>query len=249
MEVIQYRAIQDDGMEVDIENRSITGYGIVFNSDSTPMPFWDDRTGKIYEVVEQITPDSLKGADMRDVISAFNHDFDKVLGRTTSGTMSITTDKKGVKYRTKAPQTTYANDVIELLKRGDLTGSSFVFSMDWDEGYKMEERADGTIVAIPKKIKRVYEMGPVISPAYPETTAENRSTMLEKAVKRFLNDRDKIQSRDEKPEDENVKAKDRSGDHENELKERSEEAKPIDYPLTVTYKAKAKVMKQKNKRV
>ena len=246
MEVIQYRAIQDDGMKVDMENRSISGYGIVFNSDSTPMPFWDDRTGKIYEVVEQITPDSLKGADMRDVISAFNHDFDKVLGRTTSGTMTLTIDKKGVKYRAKAPQTSYANDVLELLRRGDLSGSSFVFTMDWDEGYKMEERADGTIVAIPKKIKRVYEMGPVISPAYPETTAENRSMMLEKAVKRFLNDKAELQKRDETPKGEDVKKAD---EKPQEDQEQREEQKPIEYPLTVTYKAKAKVMKQKNKRV
>lgn len=248
MEVIQYRAIEGGNLTADMENRSITGYGIVFNSDSMPMPFWDDRTGKIYEVVEQITPDSLKGSDMRDVISAFNHDFNMVMGRTTSGTMKITTDKRGVKYQVNAPKTSYADNVLELLRRGDVRGSSFVFTMDWDEGYEMNQRDDGTIVAIPKKIKRVYEMGVVVNPAYPETTAENRSNMLEKAVKRFLNQQAEMQKRDEKPGDAAPAITD---GETNALKqeEAREEATPIEYPMTVTYKAKAKVMKKKNKRV
>lgn len=226
MEVIQYRAADGADITTDMENRSITGYGIVFNSDSTPMSFWDDRTGKVVEVVEQITPDSLKGADMRDVISAFNHDFDKILGRTVSGSMKLNTDPKGVRYTLNAPNTGYANDVLELLRRGDLRGSSFVFTMDWDEGFDMQDREDGKIVAIPKKIKKIYEMGPVIFPAYPETTAENRSDLLGAAVKKFLDNKAEQQRKEES----------------------QEEVKVIQYPSSQTYKAKVRVMKLKNKR-
>ena len=235
---IQYRHIHDAELRADPESRMISGYGIVFNSDSLPLQIWDDQTGRIIEAVEIITQDSMKGADMRDVISAINHDFQKVLGRTTSGTMKLSADAKGVSYRAEAPKTGYADDVIELLQRGDLSGSSFVFSMDWEAGYDIQERDDGVLQASPKKITKVYEMGPVINPAYPETTAQNRSAALETAVKRFLEEK---QAKETK-----------------EVQMRTEEAPPETeeapnptptYPITARYILLAKSMKHKNKRV
>lgn len=234
---IQYRHIAEAELMAD-ENRMISGYGIVFDSDSSPLQIWDDQTGRIVEAVEIITRESLKGADMRDVISAFNHDFDKVLGRTTSGTLKLSTDAKSVAYRANAPNTTYADDVLELLKRGDLSGSSFVFSMDWGEGYDIKERADGVLQASPIKITKVYEMGPVVNPAYPETTAQNRSAALEGAIKRFLEAKqakkeEEVQTRTVEPETVEPQA----------------ETQTITYPVTARYIATAKVMKLKNKRV
>lgn len=235
---MQYRGIE--GAEFSVENRSITGYGIVFNSDSHPMLIWDERHG-VVEVVEQISPDSLRDADMRDVISAYNHQFEKVLGRTSSGTMKITTDARGVRYRVDAPNTSYANDVLELLQRGDLRGSSFVFMMDFKEGYEIQEREDGKLLAIPKKIKRVYEMGPVINPAYPETTAENRSMGLKEAVTRFLQEKETVQVRKEEVE-EKVEAVEQQ---ENPVEAEEVQERQIVYPFPKGYyKVKAKTIKR-----
>lgn len=176
---------QSRELEVSEDGRSYSGYGVVFNSDSVPMMVWDERRGAV-EVVEQITADSLRETDMTDVISAYNHDFSKIMGRTSAGTLELKQDSNGIYYRFEVPNTTYGNDLIESTKRGDVKGSSFVFSMDWEEGYEIEEREDGKLIAKPKKINRMYEIGPVVMPAYPETTAQSRSNALADAVGKFL---------------------------------------------------------------
>lgn len=174
----------------EVENRNFSGYGIVFNSDSVRMTIYDPEYG-IVEVVERISPESLSDADMSSVIAARNHNFNQILGRTDTApgkepTLNLTVDSRGVHYAFSTPDTTYGNDLLESSRRGDIHGSSFVFTMDWDEGYDFEERADNTLVATPKRITKIYEMGPVTNPAYPETTAENRSQLLASAVKEHM---------------------------------------------------------------
>lgn len=179
---------QSRELEISEDGRSYSGYGVVFDSDSVPMMVWDEKRGVI-EVVEQITADSLRDTDMTDVISAYNHDFSKIMGRTSAGTLELKQDSIGIFYRFEVPNTTAGNDLIESTKRGDIQGSSFVFWMDWEEGYDIEERADGKLIAKPKKINRMYEIGPVVMPAYPETTAQSRSSALAEAVGQYLQNR------------------------------------------------------------
>ena len=174
-------------------SRSFSGYGIVFDSDSQPLYIYDEQRG-VVKVTEQISRDSLAEADVSDVISAINHNFERVLARTTSGTLELETDEKGVRYRMELPDTSYANDLRVSVLRGDITGSSFVFTMDAEQGYNIQERGDGSLLAIPKRITKVYEMGPVTVPAYPETTAENRSGFLEAQAKEFLQRQDEAQA-------------------------------------------------------
>lgn len=215
------------------ERRTISGYGIVFNSDSHPLPIWDSKRG-VVEVVEQISQESMRDTDMTDIISAYNHNFEKVLGRTSSNTLKLQTDQKGVRYTVTLPDTSYANDVAVLLERGDVKGSSFVFSMDMEEGYTIEERSDGKLLAIPNKIKKVYEMGPVVKPAYPETTAENRSSHLAQAVERFYQMKDEAQKRTE----EEVKKEEPKGPTEQRTEENT---KTISYPNLSRYKAQVRL--------
>jgi uncharacterized protein len=135
------------------------------------MTIYDRSVGQV-DVFEQITRQSLEGADMADVIAAINHDFSKILGRTASGTLDLSVDDNGVKYRFDVPETSYGNDLLVSTRRGDFRGSSFTFSIDPKTGYDIEERADGSLVARPKQIRKIYEMGPVTNPAYEATTAE-----------------------------------------------------------------------------
>lgn len=202
---MEFRYTNNAQMRADTESRKVSGYGIVFNSDSHPLSIHDSTHGTV-RVVEQITRESLAEADMEDVISAYNHNFEKVLGRTTSKTMSLSIDDNGVKYTVQAGNQSYATDLLESLQRGDVSGSSFVFTYDASEGYELQDREDGVIVAIPKKITKVYEMGPVTNPQYPETTAENRSGAIEDAVKRHLDAKKKQeQSRPDLDEEEEPK--------------------------------------------
>lgn len=167
------------------DNRSYSGYGIVFNSDSTPLYINVPGEG-IVEVVERITPQSVADADMTDVFASYNHEYGKILGRTSAGTMTLETDERGIKYNFTVPDTTYGHDLIEVTRRGDIRGSSFTFSFDLDAGYEITERADGALVGSPLKITQIHEMGPVVNPAYPQTTAESRSSTLAAAVQAHL---------------------------------------------------------------
>lgn len=183
--IIQERAqISSDSTE-----RKISGYGIVFDSDSAPMIVSDGK-GKSVRVVERVTRQSVEGADMSDIICSFNHNLEKILGRTAAKTAKVTIDDTGGMYLIKAGNQSYATDLMESIERGDVIGSSFMFTYDNKLGYEFEERQDGTIVATFKKITKIIEMGPVVMPAYPETTAQNRAGELADAVKRYLGEKE-----------------------------------------------------------
>ena len=142
----------------DEENRSFSGYGIVFDSDSLPLVIQDRDLGGV-KVYEQITRESMEGANVDDMISARDHNFSQILGRTSAGTLELSVDDKGVMYRIPSlPDTTYANDLQVSTSRGDIRGSSFTFSIDWEKGYDIQERSDGGLVAKPRQITKVYEI-------------------------------------------------------------------------------------------
>ncbi|MBK6903987.1 MAG: HK97 family phage prohead protease [Saprospirales bacterium] len=149
-------------MEGDEESRKVVGYAAVYNSDSEEM--WGFK--------ERIAPGAFEAALGDDVRALFNHDANMLLARTKSGTLKLSSDKTGLKYEFEAPKTTAGNDLLEMLKRGDVSQSSFAFTVEeqsWSE--KDGEMPIRTIV----KVKRLYDVSPVTYPAYPDTTAAKRS--------------------------------------------------------------------------
>ena len=137
---------------------TIRGYAAVYNSDSEWM-------GGFYE---QIATGAFDGVMDNDVRAYFNHDENLLLGRVSSGTLRISTDKRGLFYEVDLPNTTYANDLAELMKRGDVNQSSFAFLIEQD---KWEQR-DGTTYRIIEKVSRLLDVSPVSQPAYPDSTSE-----------------------------------------------------------------------------
>lgn len=103
----------------------------------------------------------------RDVIATFNHDIGRLLGRTASGTLTLTDGPDALRYEVELPES--AADVRELLARGDLRGSSFTAAPIGREGdrWKGDYRE---LLAL-----ELFEVGPVVSPAYPTSAAELRS--------------------------------------------------------------------------
>jgi HK97 family phage prohead protease len=147
--------------------RKIVGYGAVFNQLSEPM-----RIGNRV-VRERVMPGAfdacLRGnPDIRGLI---NHDPNLVLGRTKSGTMRVSTDGNGAKYEIDPPNTSYANDLMESLDRGDIDQSSFGFYVV-DDGYVPGD--DGQYI---RELREVdcFDMSPVTFPAYPQATSGVRS--------------------------------------------------------------------------
>ena len=151
------------------KGNTIRGYAAVYNSDSEWM-------GGFYEQIEAGAFDSVLDNDVR---AYFNHDENLLLGRVSSGTLRIGTDKRGLFYEVDLPNTTYANDLVELMKRGDVNQSSFAFLIEKD---RWEQRG-GMTYRIIEKVSRLLDVSPVAQPAYPDATSELKTRDLETETK------------------------------------------------------------------
>lgn len=139
----------------------IVGHGSVFNSMS-------ENLGGFREI---ILPGAFDDVLKDDVRALVNHNSDKILGRTKSNTLVLTVDEKGLHYEITPPDTSYANDLLMSLERGDITQSSFGFIVDKDN---WKEDTDGRVIREIIKIKRLYDVSPVTFPAYPDADAAKR---------------------------------------------------------------------------
>ena len=91
------------------------------------------------------------------------------LARTTNGTLELSVDETGLKYRAALADTQDGRDLYKLIKRGDITQSSFAFTIDNDEW--SEDRSTRTIT----KIGRLLDTSAVTYPASPSTTVAARN--------------------------------------------------------------------------
>ena len=148
------------------ESRHIEGYGSVFN----------ERSLDLGGFVEMIAPGAFDGViDRSDVKCYLDHNPEKgILARSRNGkgSLSLVVDEKGLKYSFDAPKTNLGDEVVEGLKRGDYSQSSFAFTVD-DEVWTKE--ADGTYLRTITKIGGLYDVSIVANPAYEGTSVALRS--------------------------------------------------------------------------
>lgn len=147
---------------------TISGLGAVYYREGdagSEYWLWDD-------VVERIRPGAFDSQLAADVRSFFNHNPDRILGRTTAKTLAISVDANGLLYSVEPPDTEDGRSVIAAVERGDVTGSSFMFIPTrtvWEE-IKREGEPHLYIRWIEEV--ELWEVGPVAFPAYSSTTAE-----------------------------------------------------------------------------
>ncbi|MEO6088508.1 MAG: phage major capsid protein [Umezawaea sp.] len=155
-------------VEVRADNgtRTIRGYAYVFDRLSGDL-------GGFRERIE-------RGAGREDMergelVATFNHDFSAPLGRTGYG-LRTGVDDTGGWYEIDLPDTTAGRDVAELVQRGIVRGSSFMFQLkDYDADQEWtRDTATGFLIRSVKDF-HVQELGPVTRPAYPDTTVAQRS--------------------------------------------------------------------------
>jgi len=148
----------------------IEGYGAVYydpNDPGTEYQLWRDT----FERIQQGAFDRAISED--DVRSLFNHDANIVLGRNRSdpATLTLRSDKVGLYYSVTPPDTQLARDqVVTPIRRGDVSGSSFMFvpkRVVWIE----EERDDREIEIRQIEEVELWEVGPVVFPAFDSTTS------------------------------------------------------------------------------
>lgn len=141
---------------------SLSGYAIRFNEPS----------GLLYgEFVEYIQRGAFDDVDMNNVFMLYNHNSDHVLGNTRSSTLDLSITKDGLKFCVDLPNTTKAKEVHELVKRGDINGMSFGFSVESDFWNMTQEPVTRTIT----KIKELVEISVVPFPAYDSTEVDART--------------------------------------------------------------------------
>jgi HK97 family phage prohead protease len=97
-------------------------------------------------------------------IACFNHDESKILGRVSAGTLRLRDDSDGLYFDCDTPDTSYANDLLESIRRGDIAECSFGFYLDPD-GDDFSKDADGTILRQIRSCS-VFDVSPVTNPAY-----------------------------------------------------------------------------------
>ena len=135
----------------------------------TEYELWRDDD---YRVVERIMPTAFdsclaQGASL-DCAGLFNHDPNCLLGRTTSGTMTLRKTSAGLEYTIAPSNTSVGRDVIASIERGDLRGSSFSFTVN-DQGQRFV-RTGKLVVREILSVERLYDVGPVTFPAYGSAT-------------------------------------------------------------------------------
>ncbi len=113
--------------------------------------------------------EALKTADVR---AFMEHDRGKLLGRQKSGTLRVEANKVGLAYSIDLPDTTYANDLRELVRRGDLAEMSFGFipgDFEWTRA------PDGLPERRHTRAKALIDVSPVALPAFAGTSVQLRS--------------------------------------------------------------------------
>jgi len=139
----------------------LVGYAAVFNSPSADLGGF----------VEVVTPQAFNRTlrENPDIFALVDHDDAKVLGRTTAGTLNLSIDEVGLRVEISPPDTTYARDIMESVRRGDIDGMSFAFRA-------RKQRFDRTGTTPVRHLLDVdmKEVSIVTFPAYPDTSVALR---------------------------------------------------------------------------
>lgn len=142
---------------------TLAGYAAVFGSTS------EDLGGFREIIAPGAFRDALAGGG--DIRALFSHDPDQLLGRTSSGTLRLREDDKGLAFDLDVPDTTYARDMMEMVKRKDIRGMSFGFRTP--KGGDSWAKAGGALIRTLHNIG-LGEISVVASPAYRDTSLSVR---------------------------------------------------------------------------
>ena len=178
----------------------ITGTPIVFD-EATDMGWYEERIDK----------DALNECDLKDVRFLIGHNTSMIpLARSRNNnensTMQLKPVENGVEIRVDLDieNNQDAKTLYSAVKRGDITGMSFMFTVDksmWED-----EDSDNPIRRI-MHIDKVFEVSAVAFPAYDETKLQAASNdpglesdedPLESALKRELQEVREAKKNDER---------------------------------------------------
>lgn len=191
----EHRSFNLEGLEIRADGEGgarIVGHAAVFNK------FSEDMFGMKERILPGAFTKTLREADIR---ALWNHNPDFPLGRMRgkdSDTLKLHEDNKGLAVDLKPPDTTYARDLMESIRRGDVDQMSFGF---------MVVREEWTFTSANKPDIRdlhevsLFDVSPVTFPVYPQTDVAvkfNSQDMLRLAEVRSKLDSGKILTKEER---------------------------------------------------
>lgn len=143
----------------EVQGNTLHGYAAVYD---VPTSRQRDFPG-----TETIARDAFAQALDDDVVAVVNHDMGRLLGRTSSGTLRLSNESRGLAVQLDLPDTQEGRDVRTLVERGDLAGMSFTAQLG------DVERVKGGVVI--RSFRRLIDVSVVTSPAYRETSVAVRN--------------------------------------------------------------------------
>lgn len=165
------------------ESRVIEGHAVVFGQRSVNLVPWSSYR-EVYEVMEpgSITQELINRSDV--VLTAF-HNNEMIFGRCVNGkgTLQMGIDQKGVWVRCELAKTQAADDILELIRRGDVCGMSFCYTADEDDNEhgvsyeRTEEKGENGKEVWLRHVKQcngLYDVTIAGHPAYQGTDVSNR---------------------------------------------------------------------------
>ena len=162
------------------DSRRVEGVAVVFGQ-------WSEDLGGFRE---KIDPAALDGVIERsDIFALFDHRRDRgILGRCKRGdqvSLRLEVREDGLHYSFDAPDTALGDELLSCLERGEIDGSSFAFTVLEDQWERVGDEYQRTIT----KIDELYDVSPVYSPAYSQTTCDLRGLDALKAEERAAEER------------------------------------------------------------
>lgn len=159
---------EDDGLVVETRADGrpvVTGYAVRYNTLSVDLGGFRESIlpGAFDKVLNRQRG---KG----DVVALFNHDPNQLLGRTSSGTLELASDDKGLRYTVSLPNTELGRTIQEMVSRKDLRGSSFAFTLSSGKGESWAPGEDGKPLRTIREVSGLFDVSVVTHPAYPSST-------------------------------------------------------------------------------
>lgn len=143
----------------DAEDMVINGYALKYNT-------WSQDLGGFIETIDK---QALDNADMSDVRCLIDHDNSRILGRTSSGTLDLVKDDVGLRFECTLPNTTYAKDLYENVRVGNINQCSFGFEVDRNGDELRFNKEKSIYQRIIKAFKRISDVTVTSTPAYKDT--------------------------------------------------------------------------------
>ena len=147
---------------IEHRGRTVVGYAAVYGNPTDLGDFSET-------ILQGAFDESLR--DAHNIRALYHHQSAAILGSTQARTLRLSSDSKGLAFELDLPNTTAGNDVLELVKRGDVAGCSFGFRIR--PGGDVWERRDGRPCRELRNVELI-EVTLTADPAYGDTSVALR---------------------------------------------------------------------------